>query len=285
MVVMTYNSLVSDLEDYLDRSDARLIAQIPNFVNLGEIRCAREVKNLGLKTTATALFSPGQYAYQKPDRWLETISINFGNSTGYTTESRENASGTRTITLSSAHNFEVGDSVSVFNVGGSNYNGTFTITAVTQFAFSYVSGSGTEATTADTSGIVTPPLEQRTYLKPRSYEFCCDYWPNRTQTDVPKYYSDYDFNYLFVVPTPEIAYPFEINFYQRPIPLSDTNQTNWFTQFSPDMLLYASLLESAPYLKNDQRIPTWKDYYLQASAAIRAENKERINDATIKRME
>lgn len=285
MPTMTYASLKSDLSDYLDRSDARLTAQIPNFINLGEIRCAREVKNLGLKTTATALFSPGQYAYQKPERWLETISINFGNSTGYTTVSRANASGTRTLTLSSAHNFTVGSSISVFNVGGTNYNGTFTVTAVTQLTVSYVSGSGTETTTADTGGIVTTPLEQRTYLKPRSYEFCCDYWPDRTQTSAPKYYSDYDFNYLFIVPTPQIAYPFEINFYQRPMPLSDTNQTNWFTQFAPDMLLYASLLEAAPYLKNDQRIPTWKDYYLQASSSIKVENKERINDATIKRVE
>lgn len=285
MAVMTYTSLNSDLSDYLDRSDARLIAQIPNFINLGEIRCAREVKNLGLRTTATALFSPGQWAYQKPDRWLETISINFGNSTGYATVSRENASGTRTLTLSSAHNFVVGGSISVFNVGGTNYNGTFTVTAVTQMTVSYVSGSGTEAVTADTGGIVAAPLEQRTYLSPRGYEFCSAYWPDRTQTSIPKYYSDYDFNYFFIVPTPQIAYPFEISFYQRPIPLSATNQTNWFTEFAPDMLLYAALLEAAPYLKNDQRIPTWKDYYLQASSSIKVENRERVNDATIKRME
>jgi hypothetical protein len=132
---------------------------------------------------------------------------------------------------------------------------------------------------------VTAPLEQRNYLNPRGYEFCCASWPNRTLTDTPKYYSDYDFNNFFIVPTPDIAYPFEINFYQRPIPLSETNQTNWFTQFAPDMLLYAALLESAPYLKNDQRIPIWKDYYLQASTSIKVENKERVNDATIKRME
>lgn len=231
------------------------------------------------------MLSPGQYSYQKPERWLETISINFGNATGYTTVSRQNASGTRTLVLSSAHSFTVGSNISVFNVGGTGYNGSFTVTAVTQLSVSYVSGSGTEALTADTGGIVTTPLEQRTYLKPRSYEFCCDYWPDRTQTGLPKYYSDYDFNYLFIVPTPQIAYPFEINFYQRPMPLSATNQTNWFTEFSPDMLLYASLLEAAPYLKNDQRIPTWKDYYLQASSAIKVENRERINDATIKRVE
>ena len=282
---MTYNSLSSDLSDYLDRSDSRLTAQIPNFINLGEIRCAREVKNLGLKTTATAAFAAGQYAYQKPDRWLETISINYGDSTAYTTVSRENSSGTRTIVLSQAHDFAVGDTVSVFNVGGTDYNGTFTLTATTQTSITYVSGSGTEAETADTGGIATAPLEQRSYLKPRSYEFCCEYWPDRTQKGTPKYYSDYDFNYFFIVPTPKIAFPFEISFYQRPIPLSESNQTNWFTQFAPDMLLYASLLEAVPYLKNDQRIETWKSYYLQASSSIKIENKERTNDATIKRME
>lgn len=285
MAVMTYSSLNSDLIDYLDRDDDRLIAQIPNFINLGEIRCAREVKNLGLKTTAVSSFSPGQYAYQKPDRWLETISINYGSSTSYTTTSRANSSGTRTLVLSSAHDFSVGDSLSVFNVGGSGYNGTFVVSAVTQNSVSYIYGSGTEATTADAGGIVCEPLEQRNYLKPRSYEFCSAYWQNRTQTGTPAYYSDYDFNYLFIVPTPQISNPFEIVFYQRPMPLSESNQTNWFTEFAPDMLLYASLLEAVPYLKNDQRIPIWKDYYMQSAGSIKLENKERINDATIKRME
>lgn len=285
-MAMTYNSLVADLEDYLDRSDARLIAQIPNFINLGEIRCAREVKNLGLKTTANAVFQPGTYAYQKPNRWLETISINFGTNKVYRSVTQGAlTNGIATVTLSEAHDFEVGDQVTVSGLSTSTFNGLRTISAVTQNSISYSFGAGTQAVIDDTGGYIYGPLENRQYLKPRSYEFCCAYWPDRTQSDTPKYYADYDFGYLFVVPTPAIAYPFEIAFFQRPIPLSVSNQTNWFTEFAPDMLLYAALLEAVPYLKNDQRIQTWKDYYMQASSSIKIENRERINDATIKRVE
>jgi len=285
MIPMTYDSLVADLEDYLDRSDARLIAQIPNFISLAEIRCAREIKNLGFKTSVVSVMQPGNYVYIKPNRWLETISINYGTSTPYATTSRQNASGTRTLTLSKAHDFAVGDSVSVFNVGGTNYNGNFTISAVTQYTISYLSGSGTEAATSDSDGVVTAPLEERVSILPRSYEFCNNYWPNRTSTGAPKFYADYDYENWLIVPTPDIAYPFEVVYFEKPMPLSSTNQTNWLTDYARDLLLYASLLETASYLKDDKRIPVWKDYYMQAATALKTENNQRKNDASIKRQE
>jgi len=86
---MTYTSLVADLHDYLDRSNTALIAQIPSFISLGEIRCAREVKNLGIRNIVTSTMTAAQGVYLKPNRWLETISINFGTATQYTTVSRK----------------------------------------------------------------------------------------------------------------------------------------------------------------------------------------------------
>lgn len=285
MVTMTYNSLVSDLQDYLDRSDTNLIDQIPNFINLGEIRCSREVKNLGLKTSVISALASGTSVYKKPARWLETISINYGTNNLLETTLRESVSGAKTLTFAAAHDFSVGDPISVFNVSDSSYNGEFTVTATTQKTVSYINGSATESSTSDIGGRASKPLENRTYLKPRSYEFCCSYWPDRTAKGNPKFYADYDYDNFFIVPTPTIANPFEIIFFQRPEPLSLSNQQNWFTENSPDMLLYASLLESAPYLKNDERIPTWKDYYLQAANSIKLENQERKNDGTIMRVE
>jgi len=282
---MTYDSLVSDIEDYLDRTNTALIAQIPSFITLGEMRCAREVKNLGLKTSAVSTFTAGQAVYAKPVRWLEVISVNYGEGSTFTTVSRTAASGTRTLVLSEAHDFAVGDAVSVYNLGGTTYNGDFTITAITQFTIAYVSGSVTEATTADTGGTVTQPLNNRTALLPRSLEFCNEYWPDRSEVGTPKYYADYNYNNWLIVPTPTIAGPYEVVYFQQPEFLSDTNQQNWFTQYSRDLLLYACLLETAPYLKNDSRIGTWKDYYMQSASAIKKENAERINDGGVKRQE
>lgn len=285
MVSMTYASLITQIEDYLDRTDTQLVSNIPIFINMAEIRCAREVKNLGSKTAVVSSFTAASATYQKPARLLEVISINYGSAESFTTTQRQNASGTRTLTLSAAHNFVVGQNISVFNVGGTSYNGDFAVSAITQFTVSYVSGSGTEAATADTSGIVTAALNERTTLYPRSYEFCNDYWPDRTQTGDPKFYADYDYGHWFIVPTPTITNPFEVVYYQRPEPLSDTNQTNWFTEYAPDLLFYACLLESMVYLKNDQRVSVWKDYYTQAASAIKMEDSKRKFDATIERKE
>jgi len=285
MTTMTYSSLITQIEDYLDRTDQKLVDNIPIFINMAEIRCAREVKNLGSKTAAVSSFSAGVSTYQKPARLLEVVSINYGNSDSYNTTSRQNSSGTRTLTLSSAHSFSVGDSISVFNVGGSGYNGDQTITAITQFTISYAAGSGTEAATDDTSGIVTYPLNDRTAIYPRSYEFCNEYWPDRDQTGTPKFYAEYDYGNWLIVPTPTITNPFEVVYYQRPEPLSSTNQTNWFTEYAPDLLFYACLLESASYLKNDQRISVWKDYYMQAASSIKKEDIARKSDATLERKE
>lgn len=279
---MTYNSLVSDLQDYLDRTDTRLQNQIPNFITLGEIRCAREVKNLGLKTSVVSVMLPGQCVYLKPNRWLETISINYGSNEIFNVVLRQNTGGFSTITTSTPHGFVSGDTINVAEVSGSNFNGTFVVSSSTQLTVTYTSGGGTQAL-ASTAGYVFGPLENRTRLYPRSLEFCNEYWPDRTLEGAPKFYADYDYNNWLFVATPEIAHPFEAVIFQRPDPLSDTNQTNWFTQYARDLLLYACLLETAPYLKNDQRIPVWKEYYQQSLAAIKTENKERINDSTIKR--
>ena len=80
---MTYDSLTNDLQGYLDRNNSTLVAQIPNFITLGEIRCSREVKNLGLKTSVVSVMQAGTGVYIKPNRWLEVISMNFGNNTVY----------------------------------------------------------------------------------------------------------------------------------------------------------------------------------------------------------
>lgn len=47
--------------------------------------------------------------------------------------------------------------------------------------------------------------------------------------------------------------------YRRGIPpLGDDRPTNWLLAKAPDLYLYASLLEAAPYLRDDARIATWR---------------------------
>jgi hypothetical protein len=122
-------------------------------------------------------------------------------------------------------------------------------------------------------------------LFPRSYEYVRSYWPNRDETDVPLFYAEYDYNNWIVAPTPDQAYPFEVLVYQLLPLLDETNQTNWLTEYAPQVLLYASLLEATPFLKNDERIPVWQQMYDRSAQALNGEDLSKILDRAARRTE
>jgi hypothetical protein len=112
----------------------------------------------------------------------------------------------------------------------------------------------------------------------RKYEYIRNYWPNPAETDVPLYYCDYDYTHWLIGPTPDDDYVFEVLYYERTQPLDSSNQTNWFTQYAPQALLYGSLLQAMPFLKNDERIPMWQAQYSTVMDVLRAEDKLRVAD-------
>jgi hypothetical protein len=122
-------------------------------------------------------------------------------------------------------------------------------------------------------------------LFPRSYEYVRSYWPNRSETDVPLFYAEYDYNNWIVAPTPDQAYPFEVLVYQLLPLLDEANQTNWLTEYAPQVLLYASLLEATPFLKNDERIPVWQQMYDRSAQALNGEDLSKILDRSARRTE
>jgi len=112
----------------------------------------------------------------------------------------------------------------------------------------------------------------------RKYEYLREYWPDQTQTDVPKFYCDYNYDNWLVAPTPSDNFAFEVLYYERVQPLDSTNQTNWFTQYAPQALLYGSLLQAMPFLKNDERTPMWQAQYSSIMQTLKAEDIQRIGD-------
>ncbi len=204
----TFASLQTDLRRYLERgfteaSDPLVFEQLPRLITLAERRIARELKVQGQQNVVTSAFQTGLAVYAKPDRWKETISINFGTGTGNNT---------------------------------------------------------------------------RNFLFTRDYEYLTAYWPDRTVTGVPQFYADYDYEHFIVAPTPAAASPFEMLYYQLLPLLDDATQTNWLTEFAPDLLLYASLLEAEPYLKNDARVAVWQAFYDRTASAYDGENMQKILD-------
>jgi hypothetical protein len=62
-------------------------------------------------------------------------------------------------------------------------------------------------------------------------------------------------------PAPDTTYSTQMTYWQRVENLSDTVTTNWLLRDRPDIYLYGALLESAPYLKDDQRLGLWGSEY------------------------
>lgn len=50
-------------------------------------------------------------------------------------------------------------------------------------------------------------------------------------------------------------------YFKKETVLSDSATTNWYITNAPDTLLYAVLLEAAPYLMDDARVTLWKEYF------------------------
>ena len=199
-VVMTYDSLVEDIETYLERTDQATVDKIPTFIMLAEQVLAAELKFLGNLTVNTSNFVQGQAIVDKPARWRKTVSMNV-------------------------------------TVGGERF----------------------------------PVLL-------RKYEYLREYWPDPAEESVPKFYCDYDYTHWLIAPTPDDDYSFEVLYYERLQPLDSTNQTNWFTQYAPQALLYGSLLQAMPFLKNDERIPIWQAQYDKVVGVLKVEDVARIGD-------
>lgn len=125
----------------------------------------------------------------------------------------------------------------------------------------------------------------RREIFPRAYEYMRSYWPDPTATGTPRFYADYDYSNWLFAPTPATNAPYEIVYYELPPLLDDNNQTNWFTEYSPDALLYAALMEAAPFLKNPDIIEIWTNYYNRAVAALNGEDIRQVVDRGIIRRE
>ena len=89
----------------------------------------------------------------------------------------------------------------------------------------------------------------RTYLEQRDVTYMNEYWPDRSSTGTPKYYSQWDQNTIYVVPTPSAAFYVEVGLTKLPTRLSSSNANTWLSDNAPALLLYGCLVEAFKFLK------------------------------------
>ena len=72
---MTYDSLVADVQNYMERDDPQFVAQIPSLIYLAEQSLAAEIKTLQQLNVVLVTVLSGQFILQKPALWKKTISM------------------------------------------------------------------------------------------------------------------------------------------------------------------------------------------------------------------
>jgi hypothetical protein len=73
--VQTYDNLVQDVINYMERDDADFIAQIPSLIGLAESAIAAELKTYLQLTVVETTLAVNQVVLNKPARWRKTVSL------------------------------------------------------------------------------------------------------------------------------------------------------------------------------------------------------------------
>jgi len=74
-VVMTYDSLVLNIQQFMERNDPDFVAQIPNLIALAEASIAAELKTYMQLIVVETTLIEDQSVLNKPARWRKTISM------------------------------------------------------------------------------------------------------------------------------------------------------------------------------------------------------------------
>ncbi len=85
-----------------------------------------------------------------------------------------------------------------------------------------------------------------------------------------------------LVPYPSGTYELELAYYGRIPALSSVQTINWLLTDHPDVYLHGALMQSAPYLRDDERIATWGSVYQAALRDLKlADDKSAVSGSPL----
>jgi len=108
------------------------------------------------------------------------------------------------------------------------------------------------------------PLSTLSYVTPQQMD---TNWPNAA-TGIPIEYTIVG-NEIKLGVIPNSATAIEITYYQTIPALGTATPSNWMLSDHPDLYLYGSLLQAAPYLKNNADIPVWGAFYTRGMEGLK----------------
>jgi len=101
-------------------------------------------------------------------------------------------------------------------------------------------------------------------LELRSYDWCRMYAPDAAELGVPVYYAELREDEIYLVPTPDDAYPVAVRMVALPddvLSPDAPDDTSWLASRVPDALFAACLMEAEHFLKADDRYGDFASKY------------------------
>lgn len=295
--ILTYNTLYEKTISYLERLDQTVTGDFDVWVKFAHDRIGRDSNTQLFEVYVSGTFTPGISVMPKPARWQNTITFNYGSGANNVTLGNnplatDGVSETITVTIPSTDGLINGQTVIISGATGGdgltasqlNISAPITIVNLTTFTYSATANSTSAASIGGAEVTASfPNNEAYTPILLRSFEYARSFWPNQSLTNPPKFYADYGYYNWLISPTPDQAYPFVLGYLETPQVIDAAYQSNYLTEFMPEVLLKAVLLEAMLDLKNDERIPVVEAEYVKAISSWNAKDKLRKVDRYVSR--
>tara|TARA_R110002153_G_scaffold98295_1_gene233308 strand:- start:1224 stop:2132 length:909 start_codon:yes stop_codon:yes gene_type:complete len=272
MALTTYAELQSSIADFLNRED--LASVIPTFIDLAEAQINRDVRHYQMETVAT-LSIEGRYTL-RPINWVETVSITLDGgsannlellSTSAMNERRSNSGNTAG---SPRYYKNTGQDIEVWPSPDQAESATYVYLArVPSLGVSVFFGQDYDLTNINALSLANALVGAN---GPVHYVYSYDSATGDYLVDASLFGIIGDAAITRYTPEEFYAqFGSTLTPFQSQTSQQDSAPTNWLLSAAPDVYLYGSLLQSAPYLANDERIGVWAQLY---SAAVLRLNEE-----------
>lgn len=295
--VLTYNTLFEKTISYLERMDQTVEGDFDAWVKFAHDRIGRDSNTQLFEVYIGGTFTAGISVMPKPARWQNTITFNYGTGSDIVTLGNnplatDGITATITVTIPSTTGLVNGQSVIISGATGGggltpaelNIIAPITIVNLTSFTYSATAISTSAANIGGASITASfPSNNSYTPILLRSFEYARSFWPNQLLTAPPMFYADYGYYNWLISPTPDQNYPFTLGYLETPQVIDATYQTNYLTEFMPEVLLKAVLLEAMLDLKNDERIPVLESEYVKVLSSWNAKDELRKVDRYVTR--
>lgn len=128
-------------------------------------------------------------------------------------------------------------------------------TGYLEMKFAYINGS---------------PMQK---LQRKDAEWIYYNYPTRSADGTPRFFAREATNFIFG-PYPDSGYTVKGVYYKKLDALSVSNTSNWLVTDVPDLILFASLCEAAPFLQDDTRVALWEKKYEQIKRRVQVNDEQ-----------